>query len=69
MAKKKKTVKTPGAMDAFNRAQQWKVVQGVGLRTLERVLEKWTGGGWTVFAVLGPFSDGFAVVLSRIVTL
>jgi hypothetical protein len=56
-------------LDRIDRAMQWKVVRGVNLSRLERTCEEWTGKGWAVFAILGPLSDGFAVVLNRIVTL
>lgn len=64
MAKKKTT-----ALDRIDRVQQWKVVRGVELKRLEYTCEEWAANGWTVFAILGPFSDGLAVVLNRIITL
>ena len=50
-------------------AMQWKVVSGIQRSALERTLEEWTGKGWTVFAILGPFGDGLSVVLNRMLTL
>ena len=65
MAKKK----SARAIDRFDRAMQWKVVRDIKLSRLDRMCEEWSGRGWTVFQVLGPFSDGFAILLNRIVTL
>ncbi len=66
MAKRKSAL---DRLDGKMRAQQWKVVRKVNLSQLERTLDKWSEHGWTVFTIIGPTSDGFAVVLSRIVVL
>lgn len=48
---------------------QWKVIRGISIDTLERTLEEWTGKDWSAFTVMGPFNDGFAVVLHRLLVL
>lgn len=50
-------------------SQQWKTVRGVELNAVARTCEKWADDGWTVFAILGPFSDGFVIVMNRMLTL
>jgi hypothetical protein len=47
---------------------QWKVIQGLHINHVEHACEEWTGKGWTVFAILGPFGN-VAIVLNRMVTL
>lgn len=45
-------------------AKQWKVLTGLHIDDVEQTCEEWTGRGWTVFAILGPFGS-MAIVLTR----
>lgn len=56
-------------MKKSKQAMQWKVVSGLAIGELERACETWTGRGWTVFAILGPFGNGLSLVLKRILTV
>lgn len=47
---------------------QWKVIQGLHIDQVERTCEEWTGRGWTVVGILGPFGN-MAIVLNRMLTL
>jgi hypothetical protein len=49
-------------------AQQWKVLKGLHIDDVERTCEEWTGKGWVVFAILGPFGN-VAIVLNRLLVL
>lgn len=50
-------------------AMQWKTIRGVHIDKLAVTCEEWTGKGWTVHSILGPFSDGMVLVLNRFLTL
>lgn len=50
-------------------AMQWKTITNVSITNLSSSCEDWSGRGWTVFAILGPFAGGMVIVLKRTLTL